>query len=158
MKNHRFVRNCLPPILLALLAVFRTTPGAAETTNPFTVHMIGDSTMADKPLRPANPERGWGQLLPIYFNDNVKVVNYAMNGRSSKSFIDEGRWKKAVAALKPGDYVIIQFGHDDKKAGTETLYPGVRQLSDQPAVVHPRSARTPGHAPILHAHRAPEIQ
>jgi lysophospholipase L1-like esterase len=112
MKNHRFIQNCF---LVIFLTVFSAGLSASETTNGFTVHLIGDSTMADKPLLPANPERGWGQLLPIYFNDNVKVVNYAMNGRSSKSFIDEGRWKKVVAALKPGDYVIIQFGHNDEK-------------------------------------------
>lgn len=77
--------------------------------------MIGDSTMANKPVIPANPERGWGQMLPLYFRDTVRVVNYAQNGRSSKTFIAEGRWEKVRAALRPGDYVIIQFGHNDEK-------------------------------------------
>jgi len=80
-----------------------------------TIHMIGDSTMANKPVIPANPERGWGQLFHMYFNDSVRVENYAQNGRSTKSFINEGRWAKVVAALKPGDFVIIQFGHNDEK-------------------------------------------
>ncbi len=84
-------------------------------TNRITVHMIGDSTMANKPVIPANPERGWGQMLQMYFKDSVRVENYAQNGRSSKSFIAEGRWDKVVAALKPGDFVIIQFGHNDEK-------------------------------------------
>jgi lysophospholipase L1-like esterase len=71
--------------------------------------------MANKPIIPANPERGWGQMLQMYFKDSVRVENYAQNGRSSKSFIAEGRWDKVVAAIKPGDFVIIQFGHNDEK-------------------------------------------
>lgn len=75
--------------------------------------------MSDKPVIPAYPERGWGQMLPMYFKPEVRVVNHARNGRSSKSFLDEGRWATVLALLKPGDYVIIQFGHnDEKKADT----------------------------------------
>jgi pectinesterase len=69
--------------------------------------MIGDSTMADKPVIPANPERGWGQMLAMYFGENVRISNHARNGRSSKSFLDEGRWKTVLEQMKPGDYVVI---------------------------------------------------
>lgn len=100
-------------VLLAM--IWMTTVTAFAQTNPVTLHMIGDSTMANKPVIPANPERGWGQMLQMYFKDSVRVENYAQNGRSSKSFIAEGRWEKVVAALKPGDFVIIQFGHNDEK-------------------------------------------
>ncbi len=86
-----------------------------ETADAPAIFMIGDSTMADKPLRPAQPERGWGQLLPVYFDDAVQVRNRAGNGRSSKSFRDEGRWRPVMDALRPGDFVIIQFGHNDEK-------------------------------------------
>jgi lysophospholipase L1-like esterase len=88
---------------------------AADATNRFTIFMIGDSTMANKPVIPAFPERGWGQMLPQYFQSGVRVENHAMNGRSSKSFIDEGRWQVVRELLKPGDWVIIQFGHNDEK-------------------------------------------
>jgi lysophospholipase L1-like esterase len=88
---------------------------SAHCAFALTIHMIGDSTMADKPVIPANPERGWGQMLHMYFKDNVEIANHARNGRSSKSFIAEGRWETVLAALKPGDYVIIQFGHNDEK-------------------------------------------
>ena len=71
--------------------------------------------MADKRLNPPQPERGWGQMLPIYFKPEVRIVNLAVNGRSSKSFRDEGRWNPVLKELKPGDYVIIQFGHNDEK-------------------------------------------
>jgi lysophospholipase L1-like esterase len=77
--------------------------------------MVGDSTMADKPLIPAYPERGWGQMLPMYFKPEVRVANHARNGRSSKSFIAEGRWQAVLDQMQPGDYVIIQFGHNDQK-------------------------------------------
>ena len=71
--------------------------------------------MANKPLIPENPERGWGQILPPYFKAGVRLENHAMNGRSSKSFRDEGRWQMVLDSLKPGDWVIIQFGHNDEK-------------------------------------------
>lgn len=71
--------------------------------------------MADKPVLPENPERGWGQLLPMYFDSSIVVSNHAMNGRSSKSFRDEGRWAVILEQMKAGDWVIIQFGHNDEK-------------------------------------------
>ncbi len=78
-----------------------------------TVFMIGDSTMADKPLED-NPERGWGQIFPEFFTDDVRIENHARNGRSTGSFIREGRWDTVMARLHAGDYVIIQFGHNDQ--------------------------------------------
>lgn len=78
-----------------------------------TIYMAGDSTMADKPLQD-NPERGWGQLFPEFFKENVIIKNHARNGRSTRTFISEGRWQAIVDSLKPGDYVFIQFGHNDQ--------------------------------------------
>jgi lysophospholipase L1-like esterase len=75
--------------------------------------MAGDSTMADKPAD--LPEYGWGQALPRFFKDPAMVHNHAVNGRSTKSFIDEGRWQKIIDELQAGDFVIIQFGHNDEK-------------------------------------------
>lgn len=80
-----------------------------------TVFTIGDSTMANKSLKDNNQERGWGMVLPCYFSDEVKVENHAVNGRSTKSFIDEGRWQTVLDRIQPGDYVFIQFGHNDEK-------------------------------------------
>ena len=59
-----------------------------------TIFLIGDSTLADKPYGGGNPEKGWGQVFPLYFQDGVKVENHAVNGRSTKSFRTEGRWEK----------------------------------------------------------------
>lgn len=88
---------------------------ACNSEKSITVFMVGDSTMANKKNTDINPERGWGQLLPTFFNDNVTIRNLAQNGRSSKSFISEGRWDTVMTDIKPGDYVFIQFGHNDQK-------------------------------------------
>ena len=95
---------------------------AAPINNGFTIFLIGDSTMANKPLIPENPERGWGQMLGIYFKAGVRVENHALNGRSSKSFRDEGHWAPIQSRIKPGDWVIIQFGHNDEKNQDPTRY------------------------------------
>lgn len=76
--------------------------------------LIGDSTMADKTPIEDNPERGWGMVLPSYFNENVVIENHARNGRSSSSFIHEGRWDFVLNRIGKGDYVVIQFGHNDE--------------------------------------------
>ena len=109
-------------ILLLAVAVdcgCATKPAMATRPEPsptvFTIFMVGDSTMADKPVIPANPERGWGQMLPMYFKDGVRIENHAVNGRSTKSFINQGRWATVTNLFRPGDYVIIQFGHNDEK-------------------------------------------
>ncbi|HLT42512.1 MAG TPA: rhamnogalacturonan acetylesterase [Sphingobacteriaceae bacterium] len=93
-----------------------------KETRPITVFLIGDSTVADKPYRISNPEKGWGQVLPLYFDENVRVENYALNGRSTKSFIDEGHWEKVKSKIQSGDYVIIEFGHNDQKEDSPDRY------------------------------------
>ncbi len=105
-------------MLFAVCAVLLLT---AFTTRPVTtIFIIGDSTAAKKDLSKGSPERGWGMALQCYFDSTViKVDNHAVNGRSSKSFIDEGRWKRVVESIKPGDYVIIQFGHNDEKPNAD---------------------------------------
>ncbi|MBN2813773.1 MAG: rhamnogalacturonan acetylesterase [Bacteroidales bacterium] len=86
-------------------------------TSPITktvIYTIGDSTMANKTTE-VYPETGWGQVLQLFVGDSLLVSNHAVNGRSTKSFIREGRWKAVVEKLSPGDYVLIQFGHNDQK-------------------------------------------
>lgn len=88
---------------------------SADAPRPITIFMIGDSTMANKPLAGQNQERGWGQMLSGFFTDDIRVDNHALNGRSSLSFINEGEWQKVYDDIRPGDYVFIQFGHNDEK-------------------------------------------
>jgi lysophospholipase L1-like esterase len=96
-----------------LLVAFFAAPFFATAADTPRVFMIGDSTMANKPLD--LPERGWGMALGQFFVDPAMIQNHAVNGRSTKSFIDEGRWQKVLTELKPGDFVIIQFAHNDEK-------------------------------------------
>ncbi len=78
--------------------------------------------MATKPAE-ARPEVGWGEYLQSQLDDSkVKVENHAQNGRSTKSFIAEGRWQKIVDSLKKGDYVFIEFGHNDQKSEDPKRY------------------------------------
>lgn len=77
------------------------------------VYLIGDSTMANKEIK-AYPETGWGMPFTYFFDSSVQVDNRAKNGRSTKSFIDEKLWQPVVDNLNEGDYVLIQFGHNDE--------------------------------------------
>lgn len=105
------------PLIIFSVLLFYT--GSAQVTN---IYCIGDSTMADKENQTQNPEHGWAQVLPQFFTDSVKVDNRAVNGRSSRSFITEGRWNDVMKTLSPGDYVFIQFGHNDQKVKDATRY------------------------------------
>jgi lysophospholipase L1-like esterase len=96
-------------VLFLLLAL----AGAAAGKEPITVHLAGDSTMAKK-LPEKRPETGWGEALPKFFReDRVVVNNHAKNGRSTRLFIEQNLWQGLLDALKEGDYVFIQFGHND---------------------------------------------
>lgn len=86
---------------------------ALTQKNKITIYLIGDSTMADKEVK-AYPETGWGMPFHYFFDSTVTVDNRAKNGRSTRSFIAEGRWQPVVDNLHEGDYVLIQFGHNDE--------------------------------------------
>jgi len=77
------------------------------------VWLIGDSTMSDKEIK-AYPETGWGMPFAHFFDSSVVVDNRAKNGRSTRTFIAERRWDAVMQDMKPGDWVFIQFGHNDE--------------------------------------------
>ena len=102
-------------ILFASLAILLFISAVPDKRT--TIFVIGDSTAANKDTTGGKKERGWAMMLQQCFDaNNIVVDNHAVNGRSSKSFIGEGRWDKVLKKIKPGDYVIIQFGHNDEKA------------------------------------------
>jgi lysophospholipase L1-like esterase len=75
-----------------------------------TLYIIGDSTVRNT----NEPQMGWGSLIDAFFDTTkINVANHAMAGRSSRSFTNEGRWQKVNSLLKPGDFVMMQFGHND---------------------------------------------
>jgi pectinesterase len=93
------------------------------TASSFTIHLCGDSTMAEKDLSDGKPERGWGMMFQNFLDPQAAtVINYAQNGRSTKSFIDKGLWGKVYDAIRPGDYVFIEFGHNDAKESDPERY------------------------------------
>ena len=116
--------------------------------NTVTVYSIGDSTMADKSAAVA-PETGWCQALRSFVDSTVTIKNRAVNGRSSKSFIAEKRWKAVTDSLKRGDFVIIQFGHNDEKKQDTTRYTDPHTAYRQNLARFVRETRDRGATPIL---------
>lgn len=114
-----------------------------------TIYTIGDSTMANKTKPDENPERGWGQMLPLFFNDNITVDNRAVNGRSTKSFIAEKRWDDILKTLKKGDYVFIQFGHNDQKEKDSTRYTNPHTAYRHNLIRFVNETRAKGAIPVL---------
>ena len=99
--------------VFAILIVVTFGGIATAQKESITIFLAGDSTMAAK-LPENRPETGWGEMLGQHFKEGkVRIENRAMNGRSTKTFIGEGRWQAVVDDLKKGDYVFIQFGHND---------------------------------------------
>lgn len=113
------------------------------------LHLAGDSTMADKVLDPPNPERGWGMLLRELLRQPERVANHAANGRSTRNFISDGRWEHLLAELAPGDVVLLQFGHNDQKHDDPQRY--AAPDSDYPAHLRRfiREVRERGATPLL---------
>ncbi|WHY69923.1 rhamnogalacturonan acetylesterase [Neobacillus sp. SuZ13] len=89
--------------------------------NHITVYLAGDSTVSDYSCSFA-PRAGWGQFIHRYFDNTIVVRNAATPGRSSKSFIAEGRLESILKQIKKGDYLLIQFGHNDEKMYKPSRY------------------------------------
>ena len=99
--------------LLPIISILIFSSVAAPQSPTVTIFLAGDSTMATK-FPEKRPETGWGEMLGAHFKSGkVRIENRAMNGRSTKTFISEGRWQAIVDDLKKGDFVFIQFGHND---------------------------------------------
>ncbi|MCM1151966.1 MAG: pectinesterase family protein [Alistipes senegalensis] len=112
------------------------------------VYLIGDSTCATKKLDKQNPERGWGHMFQPLFDETVVIENHAVNGRSTKSFRDEGRWDRVCDGLRSGDYVFIQFGHNDQKINDSTRYSAPERYAEN-LRRYVREARAKGARPVL---------
>ena len=113
-------------VFIAMLTVFISLAFIAQQKP--TLHTIGDST-----VRNSNKEYwGWGTPVAALFDTTrINVENNAMAGRSTRTFLSEGRWDKVLASLKPGDFVTMQFGHNDgsvpdtTKAGYRGVLKGI---------------------------------
>ena len=114
-----------------------------------TIHLMGDSTMAEKDLSNGNPERGWGMMFQNFLDKDVQVVNYAQNGRSTKSFIDRGLWDQVKANLQSGDWVFIEFGHNDAKESDPERYAPAFGAYQENLRTFVAGARAAGAKPVL---------
>lgn len=114
-----------------------------------TIYGIGDSTMANKVKPEENPERGWGQMFPLFLNDKITFDNRAVNGRSTRSFIAEKRWDAVLKTLKKGDYVFIQFGHNDAKEKDSLRYTNPHTAYRHNLIRFVTDTRAKGATPIL---------
>jgi lysophospholipase L1-like esterase len=86
-----------------------------------TVFLIGDSTVTDQASEPYGT---WGQCLPRWFQPTVAIANHAESGETLKGFRARNRWAKVMSLMKPGDYVFLQFGHNDlNKSGHDAMWP-----------------------------------
>lgn len=99
-----------------ILATVATAVIATACSNKpeMRIHTIGDSTMADYE-EVTTDKRGWGEMLCHFVNEDAKVIDYARGGRSTKTFYEEGLWKNVLDSIVKGDYVLIQFAHNDEK-------------------------------------------
>jgi len=106
----KFSQNMLTRLLISLCLL---VSARQITVKPITIYLIGDSTLSVKAVADY-PETGWGMPFAHFFDETVRVDDRAMNGCSTGSFLTENRWQPVVDSLQPGDYVLIQFGHNDE--------------------------------------------
>ncbi len=136
------MKNYLLLILLSLFLIGSTTEKKT------TIFIVGDSTAANKQIEKKGLERGWGMVFQCCFDDDIIIDNHAADGRSSLNFITQGRWQAVLDKIKPGDYVIIQFGHnDEKKKADRYTIPG--STFDYTLAKYVRETREHGGIPVL---------
>ncbi len=109
-----------------------------------TIYIAGDSTSTDQSGEPFN---SWGQMLPRFFKPEIAVANHGESGESLRGFLGEKRWEKLLSAIKPGDYVLIQMGHNDQKEKGEGIGAFTSYKSDLKRFVS--DARQHGATPVL---------
>ena len=95
--------------------------GSFLTLNKINIFLAADSTVQSYDLSEQN-QGGWGEFLQDYLTDDVQVINHAIGGRSSKTFVEEGRLHKIIEEMKKGDYLFIQMGHNDATANKPERY------------------------------------
>lgn len=110
------------------------------------IYLAGDSTVTDQP---AEPVASWGQMLPALLTPDIAVANYAHSGETLKSFISELRLAKILSTLKPGDWLFVQFGHNDQKAQWPQTYADPQTTYPAYLRVFIAEARRRGAHPVL---------
>lgn len=155
-------------VLAVALYMLLAPPLAIAGESVARILIVGDSTASDYPPERA-PRAGWGMALPSYFGANRVVRNFAISGRSSRSFIEQGALESVASALRKGDVLLIQFGHNDEKiedpdryTEPEVDFPGwlmryvelAREHGATPILITPLARRIFDHGQLLDTHGA----
>jgi len=133
------------PIVIGLVSLFAAISWAVQAA-VLRIVIIGDSTV--KTYTDTDPLKGWGQeIIRFFVNGSVTVTNFSEGGRSSRSFIEDGHWATALASLEAGNYLLIQFGHNDRDTKPEryTDTAGYRKYLTQ----YVKESRAKGAIPVL---------
>ena len=130
------------------MPVALSATGTAQAAEHRTLYIAGDSTAAQK-YADAAPETGWGMALPFFLYKDLPVANHAVNGRSSKSFVDEGRLDVILGVIGPGDFLLIQFAHNDEKSEDPTRYTEPWTTYQDYLRLYIEGARARGARPVL---------
>lgn len=131
----------------APLALALTGPAEASGRRR-TLYIAGDSTAAQK-YADAAPETGWGMALPFLLHRHLTVDNHAVNGRSSKSFVDEGRLEVILSSIRPGDLLLVQFAHNDEKTADPSRHTEPWTTYQRYLRLYVDGARALGARPVL---------
>lgn len=131
-----------------VLSIRATMQLPKETGDKITVYTIGDSLVQTYSSR-YEPQKGWGQTLPEYFGDNVNFVNKAIGGRSTGNYLRQGRLNEVLCSIAPGDYVLIEFGHNDANSGNGDRYVSVENYQKNLTDIYIKAIRDRGATPIL---------
>jgi len=139
----RFVATGQCQVKSIVLEEIETTPA-----DKITVYTIGDSLVQTYTERYA-PQTGWGQMLQMYFTEDVVCKNYAIGGRSTGNFLRQGRLNEVLVNLKEGDFVFIQFGHNDATVGNEDRYVSVEDYKINLKEKYIKAIEQRGAIPVL---------
>ncbi|MDR1673491.1 MAG: pectate lyase [Bacteroidales bacterium] len=140
----------MKPILIIFAGICLLWACTQTQPRKITVYTVGDSTMANKDTTLRNPERGWAMMFQPFFDTTMVIVeNHAVNGRSSKSFMDEGKWQVVADKLQAGDYVFIQFGHNDEKSEDPKRYTDPQTTYKEFLTQYVNETRAKGAFPVL---------
>lgn len=112
------------------------------------VYTVGDSLVQTYAEKYA-PQTGWGQTLPLYFDESVTFVNRSLGGRSTGNYMRQGRLNEVLCEIAPGDCVLIEFGHNDATSGNKDRYVSVGDFKKNLADVYIKAIRDRGAVPIL---------
>ncbi|MFC9286075.1 rhamnogalacturonan acetylesterase [Streptomyces sp. NPDC057052] len=141
-------RQVTSAALAAVPLAVAATGTARAAGRPRTLYIAGDSTAAQK-FADAAPETGWGTALPFFLHKDRPVANHAVNGRSSKSFVDEGRLDAILASIRPGDFLLVQFAHNDEKTADPARYTEPWTTYQDYLRLYVDGARSRGARPVL---------